>query len=96
VKRERHSSPDPIAKKLRVTSDGPKVHGKFVKEDMTRGRFHGNDSSQESDDSYRDEILQKAFGVSREQVEPEKSDETSSFLAEHRKKETEWRKKNLG
>lgn len=58
-----------------------------------------NDSSQDSEDSEdsdHDEILQKAFGVRKEQVEPENSNQSSAFLAEYRKKEVEWRKQNLG
>jgi len=67
-----------------------------IKEDSTRRTVHGGDSSQETDDSDHEEILRKAFGVkrAREEVEEKAEDESSIFLAEHRKREAEWRKQH--
>ena len=71
------------------------MHGKVIKQDMTRRKFH-EENSQESDESNHDEILQKVFGIRRKKVETETTDENANFLIEHRKKEAEWRKQNLG
>jgi hypothetical protein len=79
-----------------MMSDASNLHGKAIKQDVTRRRIYGNESSQESEDPDRDKILEKAFGVRREQLDPDSKDESSSFLAEHRKKEAQWRKQNLG
>ncbi len=73
--------------------DTPDMHGKVIKQVMTRRKIHGD---QESDDSNHDEILQNVFGVRREKVETETTDENANFLVEHRKKEAKWRKQNLG
>ena len=79
------------------------MHGKVIKQDVTRRKLYGEESSQESIDSDRDEILRNVFGVRRGKVEAapsnaetETTDEHATFLAEHRKKEAEWRKQNLG
>lgn len=63
-----------------------RIHGKTIKSDNTRKRFKDDDSSQGSDDSDHDEILERAFGVTRDE------DRDAQFLAAHRKKEMEWRK----
>ena len=52
-------------------------------------------SSQESEGSDHEEILQKAFGVNRGRGEVEINEGTSEVLVEHRKKEAEWRRQNL-
>jgi hypothetical protein len=55
--------------------------------DNSRKRFKGVDSSQGSDDSEHDEIiLERVFGVTKEQ------DKDAQLLGQHRKKELEWRK----
>lgn len=72
------------------------LHGKVIKQDLSRRRIYGNESSQESEDPDRDKILEKAFGVRGEQPDSDSKDESSKFLAEHRKKEAQWRKQNLG
>jgi len=51
--------------------------------DTTHKKFNDDDSSAGSD---RDEILERAFGVTRDQ------DTDARFLEEHRKKKMEWRK----
>jgi hypothetical protein len=48
--------------------------------DNSRKRFKGVDSSQGSDDSEHDEILERVFGVTKEQ------DKDAQLLAQHRKK----------
>ena len=67
-----------------------------IKQDNTRRPVHGGDSSQDTDDSGHEEILHRAFGVKRapEEVEEKTKDESSIFLAEHRKGEAEWRKQH--
>jgi hypothetical protein len=86
-----------------VIADAPDMHGKVIKQDTTRRKFYGEQSSYESDHSDRDEILQKVFGARTEKVntvpsnaETETTDENAAFLAEHRKKKAEWRKQNIG
>lgn len=63
-----------------------------IKEDLTGRQIHKGDSSQEAEDSDHEEILQRAFGIKKAREEPVEKDETSIFLAEHRKREAEWRK----
>jgi hypothetical protein len=67
-----------------------------IKEDGGRKPVHRGDSSQETDDSDHEEILRRAFGVkrAREEVEEIDTDESSIFLADHRKREAEWRKQH--
>lgn len=84
---------------MRVITDAPDIHGKVIKQDMTRRKLYGEESSQESNYSDRDEILQELFGVRRgkvetvpSKIETETTDEDAAFLADHRKKEAEWRK----
>jgi hypothetical protein len=71
VKRASQSSHDAAPKKLRVTAV-PKVPNKAIKQDMTREKFEGDGNSQGSEDSDHDEILQRAFGVSRGRLESDK------------------------
>jgi hypothetical protein len=82
----------PTAKRSRLESS----KAMEIKEDSGRKPVHGGDSSQETDDSDHEEILQRAFGVkrAREEVEEKDRDESSIFLAEHRKREAEWRKQH--
>ena len=67
-----------------------------IKEDSDRKPVHRGDSSQETDDSDHEEMLRRVFGVKsvREEVEEKDRDESSIFLAEHRKREAEWRKQH--
>jgi hypothetical protein len=102
VKRDRSSSPDTPVKKVQVITDPSGIHGSVTKRDTIRKSFE-EESSQESNDSDRDKILQNVFGVRRGNVETvpsnaetETTDVSAAFLAEHRKKEAEWRKQNLG
>jgi hypothetical protein len=60
----------------------------MIKADNSRKRFKGDDSSQRSEDSEHDEILERVFGVTKEQ------DKDAQLLAQHRKKEMEWRKEH--
>jgi hypothetical protein len=103
LKRDSSSSPDAPVKKMRGITDVPDMHGKDIKQDMTRRKLYGEESSQESHESDRDEILKKVFGVRSEKLETvpsnaktEATDADTTFLAEHRKREAEWRKLNLG
>ena len=87
---------------MQVITDASNIHGRVTKRDMM-SKSYGEESSQESNDSDRDKILQNVFGVRRRNVETvssnaetETTDVSAAFLAEHRKKEAEWRKQNLG
>ena len=73
MKRKSPSNSNPPVKKLLIKADAPDLHGKIIKEGATRKRIYGEDNSQENEDSDRDEILQKVFGIGREQNESEKS-----------------------
>jgi len=67
-----------------------------IKEDLTGRPIHRGDSSQETEESDHDEILQRAFGVKKISEEPVEKDESASFLAEHRRREAKWRKQHKG
>jgi hypothetical protein len=87
-------SPEPPLKKPRATFETIKTLDKEIKKEVPRSK-HENDSSGESENSDYDEILQKAFGVKRDRIDIETEGESSTFLAEYRQKEVEWRKRNL-
>ena len=65
-----------------------------LKEDLNRRPVYGGNSSQDTEDSDHGEILRNAFGVTRARDESGEKDESAVFLAEHRKKEMEWRKRH--
>jgi hypothetical protein len=67
----------------------------MLKKDLTRKRLDEEYSSQESEGSDHEEILQKAFGVNRGREGVEVNEGTSEVLVEHRKKEAEWRQRNV-
>jgi len=84
VKRK-HPGNEPLSKPMHPTSED-RTHGKVLKADNSRKRFKGDESSQGSEDSDHDELLERAFGVTKDQ------DKDAQLLALHRKKELEWRK----
>jgi hypothetical protein len=64
VKRSTATIPEiPIKKPHLITA--PKTMDKMLKKDLTRKQIDGGYSSQESEGSDHEEILQKVFGVNR-------------------------------
>ena len=82
-------------KRQKLEANGLRASDKGLKKDVAQRPIYGHDKSQESEDSEHEEVLEKAFGVTRGRNEPNKGDENSALPQEYRRKEAEWRRHNL-